>query len=195
MVHGRKSVLRYFIVNSDPTTSAPNIAKDTRLKPLLCPSHDDWSIFESSQLHWLERSGALPSGVKPVSSSLSNLLYSADFYPPALALTQEGLLETSTRDIADFCCLAETLLKRHLQGQRSSGCFLAEASCNSSNFLEGCYYWIVGLAKTRRRGLEETIFVRALCEDGQIYPMPLHYWKLEPESVLKQFDNKFCHLK
>lgn len=162
----------------------PALPEDT---PFLLLSGDPdiskWALLECE----LPDDFEFTDQVSLVDEELEVLLYSANGYPPALALTrddfEEFCYERKNLSKEDFSNIFKNILKQHLQLQRYNQFFLAEAKVDEEDYIvKGAYYWIVGFDF-------ESSEVEWVSDDFYVYQNPCSDFGLDPLKMSKWFSH------
>jgi hypothetical protein len=165
------------------TESMPRLPEGTPFLLLAgTPEISNWALFECD----LPDDFQFDDSIELVEEELEILLYSANFYPPALALAREDLeiackkLKSISKEI--FTDLFSNILRKHLQLQRFSSHFLAESQIDEEDYLvKGAFYWIIGFDP-------EINEVEWVTDNFYIYENPAADFGLEPHMLRKYFN-------
>jgi hypothetical protein len=145
------------------------------------PEISRWALFECE----LPDDFRFNDSIELVNEELEILLYSANYYPPALALARADL-EISCKDLSNiskelFSEIFSKILKKHLQLQRFSSYFLAQSQVEEEDYLvKGAFYWITGFD-------QETNEVEWVSDSFYIFQNPASDFGLEPQLLRRYF--------
>jgi len=163
--------------------SMPNLPEGTPFLLLAgTPEISRWALFECE----LADDFKFSESIELVPEELEILLYSANSYPPALALARDDI-EVSCKNMENiskevFCQMFSSILKQHLQLQRHSAHFLAESLIDEEDYLvKGAFYWIVGFDPEYNE-------VEWVSDNFYVYQNPVSDFGLEPHKLRNYFN-------
>ena len=123
----------------------PNCSEDISFLELATPNSDlHWALYRCD----IEDKENINNSIITVSDKLEELLFSAERFPPAIAIARNEISSLCSKKKLtkqEFLLEYEVCIKKHLQSQRSNKYIFTEAIKDELGYIsKGSFYWLIG---------------------------------------------------